>query len=1175
MEVARHVFDTYFSDVTNVLVRHHLDSYAYLLNTKIPNFIIGKNPTSLDLGDGRRISIYIGGKDGKSIKYLPPTDDFGTAILPHQCRLENKTYALTIKAKFEIEYTIEKETITKVFEDITLGRIPLMTKSPLCYISNMTSEQLYDAGECKFELGGYFIVGGQEYVLLTQERLGENMFYASKRAPPPTSGDTRTLVEKEKQLKLESATRVDKYEYIAGIRSASEDGTKGPYSHFLIIPPANVKPDDARVVAKTIDFGDFSTSRLALITLPGFTQSVPLISIFYALGLTSDQDIYDTILAGIPQSEQRQYDELFTELILSHEKFLSQMMAKEQDQTEDANMIVLYRQTRSRTKAGVYYNLYNDMFPHCELRENESAASFYRRKSYLLGILTRMAMEVSLGIKPKTDREHYRFKRLDASGDLIFQEFRRMFNEVSKNMTLQLDRRIEFQGQSYEKTKLAELVQIENISMYWTAFEFMNQFEKSFKSKWGGKDGVAQILGRLSYLGSIAHLRRVNVQIDKDTKIVEPRRIHGSSWGLMCPSDNPDGHNIGLIKSLTLMSSLSTQSPSKAILDVLDAYPPFMYLSIIHPSTWDPRWTKIFLNSDLVGIIDSDTDTLHDTLLSMRRKGELNKYVSLCWNRLDNEYIIYTDGGRPTRPLYREGVKPDQVKRTKKWDDMVRNLLEYVDAQETESLRISMEPFSSTKLSEIHGLTILSASASVIPYSDNNAGVRNMFSCQQTKQACAWFNTAFNKRFDTVSTWLNYAQRPLAQTWTMNAVLGKDGCMPYGKNLMIAVATYTGYNQEDSIIFNDASLKRGLFTITYYHSYDFEEESINSGYEPLEKATIVQNKSEFANVATDPRFRQTVSRKPDYDYSMLDSNGIIKKGSVVTDKTILVGMVTPILVNGQTTGYSDSSKDTKKGQHGIIDDVYTYENSIGLRCVKIRISENREPDTGDKFAVRHGPKGTCGTRIPEVDMPYTSKGMIPDMIFNPHAFPSRMATGQIIEMMMGKSGLHLGALTDATPFSSQNRLEESVDLLKKNGFHSHGHEILYNGMTGEMIQVEVFTGVAYYIRLKQMVEDKINYRGTGPRKLLTHQPLEGRANDGGLKIGEMERDVLLSHGIAKFWNESMMERSDKEPALFQPELGKYDANPNYPTVKVEVPYALRLLLNEIESMHITTYLVSA
>ena len=1174
MEVARHVFDRYFNDSANMLVRHHLDSYSDLLNSKIPKFIAGKNPIALPLGDGRRIQIYIGGKDASKIKYVPPTDDFGTAILPHECRLQNKTYSLSVRTSIDVEYLIGNETITKTFDDLLLAKIPLMLKSSLCYLSNMSSDQLYDVGECKFELGGYFIVGGEEYVLLSQEKLGNNMFYASKRTKVASSTATRTLVEKAGALKLENVTKQDEFEYIAGMNSISEDGTKGPFSHFLTIPTANIKPDDAKLISKTLDLGDFSTNRLALITLPGFTQAVPLISIFYALGLTNDKDIYDTILAGIPDSERQRYDELFIELILSHERFLRETMAKEQDQSEDANMLVLYRQTRTRTKAGVYMNLYNDLFPHCELREGESSSSFYRRKAYLLGIMTRMAMEVALEIKPKTDREHYRFKRLDASGDLIFQEFIKMYNDVSKNMTLEMDKRIHFEQDAYKGIKLAELVQIENINTsYWKPSEFMNHFEKSFKGKWAGKDGIAQILGRLSYLGTLAYLRRVNVQIDKDTKIVEPRRIHGSSWGLMCPTDNPDGGNVGLIKSMTILSSLSTQSSSKKILDLISAYSNFTPTAIIHPSTWDPRWTRVFLNADLIGVVESDTDALHETLLGMRRKGDIDKFVSLCWNRLENEYIVSTDAGRITRPVYREGVKPDQVKRTKKWSEMVRNLFDYIDAQETESLRISMEPFSQTKLSEIHGLAILSASASVIPYSDHNAGVRNMFSCHQTKQACAWFNTAFNKRFDTQAMWLNYAQRPLAQTWTVNSIMGKDGCLPYGKNLIIAITTYTGYNQEDSLIFNQGSVNRGLFTITYYHSYDVQEESINTVYDPKERAIVVQTKTEFANLETDPRFRETVSRDLSYDYSLLDPNGVIKKGSRVTDKTILIGIVSPIIAaNGQVTGYQDKSYKPKRGQRGIVDDIYTYESATGLRCVKIRISENRDIITGDKFAIRHGPKGTCGTTIPEDDMPYTTDGMRPDMIFNPHAFPSRMATGQVLEMMMTKAGIKLGGLTDSTPFTTQNRLKESIDLLDRLGFQKFGHETLYNGMTGEMMEADVFVGTSYYIRLKQMVEDKINYRNTGPRKLLTKQPVEGRANDGGLKIGEMERDCLLAHGISKFWNESMMERSDKSKALFQPSTGRFDANLNEPTVTLTVPYALRLVINELESMHITTKL---
>lgn len=1174
MEVARHVFDTYFSDVTNVLVRHHLDSYGDLLSTKIPSFIKGKNPSVLPLGDDRFVRIYIGGKNSDEIKYLPPVDMDNNVILPHMCRLENKTYKLGIQVTLEIEYEINKKVTSKRFEKVMLGEIPLMLKSSLCYLSKMSSEDLYSAGECKFELGGYFIIGGQERVLLTQERLGDNMFYASKRVKMPEAGEERTVYEKEKEAVIEDATKAEEHEYIAGMKSISEDGTKGPYSHFLIIPPKNIRPSDPSRIAKTNDYTTFYNKRLALITLPGFTQPVPLISVFYALGLTNDKDIYDTILCGIPEKERSQYDELFMELIFSHEYYLKNLKLNEQEEKDDENMVTLYRYVRNRTKAGIYMNLYRDMFPHCELRKDESAASFYRRKAYLLGIMTRMAMEVAVGINPKTDREHYRFKRLDASGELCFQEFRRIYREVESQMKLQIDSKVHFQKELYEGEKLVELIQPETINRFWKDFTFINEFEKSFKGKWGGKDGIAQVLGRLSYLGSIAHLRRINVAMDKGTKLVEIRRIHGSSWGLVCPIDNPDGKNVGMIKSLTLLCTLSTASPSNKIYEMISTSKYFKEIASIHPSVWEPTWTKIFLNSDLIGVFTGKTENLHEELLNNRRKGKIDKFVSLCWNRLENEYTIYTDAGRPMRPLYREGVKPDQIMKTKKWENMIGNYMDYIDGQETESIRVSMEPFSPSRLSEIHGIATLSASASVIPYADHNACVRNMFSCQQTKQACAWFNTAFNKRFDTIATWLNYAQRPLCQTWTMNNVLGNNGCMPYGKNLMVAVLVYTGYNQEDAFIYNDASLKRGLFTITYYHSYDFNEETVvQSTNEEGETTNIV--KSEFANVATDPRFRETVARDDKYDYSMLGPDGIIRKGVEVNDKMILVGKVNPILgENGQIKEYIDKSHKPKRGQHGFVDDVYVYENERGERCVKIRIAENREPEIGDKFSVRHGPKGTVGARLAEEDMPYTANGLRPDMILNPHAFPSRMALGQVIEMMTTKVGVKLGTLSDATPFSTQNRVGEAIDMLTKTGFHKYGHEILYNGMNGEMIQAEIFMGPTFYLRLKQMVEDKINYRNTGPRKLLTHQPLDGRANDGGLKIGEMERDCLISHGISKFWNESMMERSDKAEVLFQPALGKFDANPNYPYLRMETSYTTRLLINEIESMHVSVKLLN-
>ena len=1171
MDVARHVFDTYFKDTTNPLVRHHLDSYRDLLRTKIPTFLAGMNPHELNLGDGRFIRIFLGGRKGDEITYHPPVDETGNAILPHQCRLDNKTYALTIRMNVEIEYEIKQERIVRRFEDIALAQLPLMLKSSLCYLTSMTSDQLYDVGECRFELGGYFVIGGAEKALLTQERLADNMFYAGKRKEVPDSAGARTLVEKESASKIEDSTKASPDEYFSAIRSISEDGTKGPYSHFLKIPPPNRKPDDPKEIAKTSDYADFSTKRLCVITLPDFTQPVPLVSVFRALGLTNDQDMYDTILAGIPPLERTQYDELFAEMILSHDTFTRQQMASEEDQNQNPDLLFLKRQTRTRSEGGVYLNLYNKMFPHCEYL-GESPSAFYRRKAYLLGTMTRMAMDAALGIRAKSDRDHLRYKRLAASGELLFQEFRRIFKETAKRMLTEIDSKIHFEQQQFAGTKVAEVVQDENIGYYWRSYNFLNEIEKSFKGTWGGKDGVAQELSRFSFLGTVAQLRRINVDVDKGSKLVEMRRIHGSSWGLLCPIDNPDGRNIGLIKSMTLLCSISTASPSERVRERIARHSAFVPLAAIHPSIWDPRWTRVYVNSDLVGILTSNADALHTDLLDARRSDALDPFVSVCWNRLDNEYLIYTDAGRPARPIYREGVTPAHIKRAHTWDAILRHM-DYIDPSEVEGIRISMEPFHPSMHSEIHGLAILSASTSVLPNCDFDPGTRNAFSCQQVKQACGWYNTAFSKRFDTIATWLNYAQRPLSQTWVYNHVLGK-GCLPYGENPMVALMVYSGYNQEDSILLNEGSLRRGMFHTTYYHSYKIEEDALEMGFKD-DKKPFALRATEFGNIATDPKFRETVTRKEGYDYSKLDADGIARVGEEINETTILVGKVHPITdASGQITGYRDVSVVPKRGQVGFVDSVYRYVNRDGLRAVKIRVAEHRIPVLGDKFSARHGQKGTCGLRIAEEDMPFTAQGLRPDMIVNPHAFPSRMTIGQFIESMSTKLGVEIGCLVDSTPFSAQNRVAETSELLMRAGFHPYGHEVLYNGQTGEMMEAEIFMAPTYYIRSKLMVEDKINYRATGPVKLLTHQPVEGRANDGGLRIGEMERDVLIAHGISKFLNESLMERSDKTEILYQPETGLLDANPDYITTKLETPYALSLVVHELESMHISVNLVS-
>jgi len=1158
--MARHVIRTFLKDTMNPMVRHHLDSFADFTDTKIPRFIQASNPFKRSLEDGRQIRIYIGGKEGK-IHYVSPVDEEDIAILPHACRLENKTYTFEVRANILAEYDYGDEVQSKSFENILIARIPLLLKSSFCYLRPMTPEQLYEAGECRFELGGYFIINGQERVLLTQESLGSNMFYAKKRIEMPSGDEVRTRSEKEIKAKMDSATKENKFEFIAGIYSESEDGTSRA-GHLLRIPPENKSMNDRDKISKIDDYASFSTNRLATIQLPGLDNPVPLISVFYALGFTSDQDIYDVVLTGV--RERTLYDSLFAQLILSHEKYLASELAKQDDQTQDGNLLFLKRQTRTRSNGAVYTILYSSLFPHCELREGESVPTFYKRKAFLLGHMFRMAMDVALGNTEDSDRDHFRFKRLDASGDLCFKEFRRIYNEVGSSMLLELDRRVEFEKQTYKGKNLTNLIQEENIRrFYWKSYTFLTEFEKSFKGTWAGESGVAQVLSRFSYLGTIAHLRRINLKMDKGTKQTQPRKLHSSSWGLMCPIDNPDGRNIGMIKSLSLFSKISTQTNSKIVKELILKQPNTRSISAIHPSAWDSLWTKVFVNSDLVCVVLKETEAFHAALVRERRNETIDKFVSLTWNRMNNEYLIQCDAGRPYRPLYHEGTKLELVKSLKTWNSM-EDHMDFIDAQETECLRISMESFHPEYLSEIHGSTIFSATGSVMPFTDHNQAPRNMFTCQQVKQSCSWYNTAFNKRFDTIATHLHSPQQPLCQTWTA-PILG-GGCIQFGENAIVAIAIYGGYNQEDSVLLNESALKRGMYQTSYYHSYDESESIIDPA---------AQTHTIFANPATDPKYRETVSRKDGKNYDFLDSEGIVRPGSEITPQTILVGVVTPKFNSaGQVVGFIDSSITPKRGQHGIVDSVYRYTTSEGLHGVKIRIVEVRDPVLGDKFGSRHGQKGTVGLRVPEEDMPMTKDGLRPDLIINPHALPSRMTIGQFLEGMSGKLATHLGTIVDGTAFSTQQRIMDTKESLIQLGFHPYGNELLYNGMNGELIEAEIFMGPTYYQRFKHMVEDKINYRSTGPRTLLTHQPLEGRANDGGLRIGEMERDSLIAHGISGFIQESMMLRSDAHEFLFQPETGLLDSNSDHLISTVDMPYSMGLFIHEIESMHIQVKLSS-
>jgi len=525
-----------------------------------------------------------------------------------------------------------------------------------------------------------------------------------------------------------------------------------------------------------------------------------------------------------------------------------------------------------------------------------------------------------------------------------------------------------------------------------------------------------------------------------------------------------------------------------------------------------------------------------------------------------NYYTIHELYGRAidSSDLSAKRKVSDDVDRVNTIEDFKRlrstmAIIEYIDSSETESTMISMnhkfqkpvsgadegvkagnkekgdeknpqdKQLSGEELSlpasnkythvEIHPSLLMGVMGNQICFPENNPVARNVFGCGQAKQAASLYHSNYQVRIDKMGVVINNGEVPIVKSRYLDLINHEEH--PCGFNAIVAIMSFNGYNVEDSILFNEASIKRGMFRITYYNMYEAREESSS--------VRGAQRDTRFADIQKEG----AIGIKPGYDYSHLDENGLIRENTEMDDKKVVIG-VGCVSIHNEGGQMRDSSVMPKKGQLGFVDKAFMTEGDTGFRLAKVRIREERFPSIGDKFCSRCGQKGTCGLIIPEKDMPFTKDGIRPDIIINPHAIPTRMTIGQLIESLMGKACLLHGGFGNCTAYTNNGTKHASFgSVLTEYGFHSSGTEVLYNGMTGEQVKSDIYIGPTYYMRLKQMVKDKINYRSQGPRTQLTRQTVQGRANDGGLRVGEMERDGILGHGASHFLNESLMVRGDE------------------------------------------------
>jgi len=1086
-------------------------------------------------------------------------------MLPNDARLRNLTYAspLTVDIKATIIRTDnqlnQKVSHQRVFPNVHLGKIPVMVGSRLCLLKDQGHIHPMDLGECPEDVGGYFIVGGGERAIISQERMSEN----------------RPVVFRNNR------NQAKEWEVIE-VKSIGPMNEQVPKSNSVRI---QYHPKNQQIMYLRA-------------TIPRMKTEIPLFILFRALGVLEDEKIVKMILGN-------DQDQIFESLLIETISEGSVIKTQEEAQQWMRRNINVWtgKPTRSITVEDL---LRDELYPHIGgLEESYEKACF-------LAHMTRKLLWVAYKRINNDDRDSYPNKRVDSPGFLLGNLFRTFFQvKMLKDMKASIAKEIHSgswraTGSFQEILNMSNLYKVIKSTIVEVGLKSALSTGNFGSAKVGGppKIGVSQVLGRLNYVSSLSHLRRISTPIEKTAgKLIAPRKLHNTQWGFICPNETPEGHSVGVVKNLASTACITQACNKGVVTDLIQGMPEFLPIKGL-PIEQLFEGARIFINGKWIGMFPpaSALDCIK-RLRKAKRSGFIQRQIAIVWKPTVKELWLSTEAGRLVRPLYfapaileiakapeaNRAKMLDEINGCKTWEDLLRwqtpthghHLLEYLDAGETEQAMIAMDPddllskpedaAATYSHIEIHPCVILGSLASTIPFPDHNQSPRNAYQCAMGKQAMGVFAQNYKERFDALAHMLMYPNLPLVSP-KMGKYYGAYS-MPSGRNIVVAIMTYGGYNQEDSIMINKGSLDRGLFQSVFFRTYKDEEKKNQSSGE----------EERFGR--PDPEMTRQLRNG---NYGKLGADGFIPENTFVNSDDILVGKVVPLRV---PTGmvlpagakrFRDVSRTPRNNESGFVDKIFKNRNGEGYSFVKIRMRELRTPEIGDKFSSRHGQKGTCGMLLEPEDMPQTASGIIPDIIINPHCIPSRMTIAQLMETLLGKIGCHAGCLGDGTPFNKKMTLDGLAKVLRDEmGLEPYGNEVMYNGLTGRQMETKIFMGPCFYQRLRHCAADKLHSRACGPLVMLTRQPAEGRAREGGLRFGEMERDCVAAHGVMEFTKERFMECSDGFKcytcrkcgllAIANPESNIWlckGCNNTTEFASIQIPYAYKLLVQELETMNI-------